>query len=69
MIVRCSSHRSRDKLLRLYPELKQYHLRNFFNDTSKGYYYIPNLDWRKVDDIKGITKARSQDLKDYSLAW
>ena len=67
MFVKCSSHRSREKLLQVFPDANSYYyFPKLFSDNSKGYYQIPD---DKVPDIKGISKPKDQNPGNYGACW
>ena len=67
MFVRLNSHRSREKLLLLYPDAKSYYYApKLFKDKSKGYYWI---DAESLPQIIGTSKPKDQDPNNYGRCW
>lgn len=69
IVVRCNSHRARERLLREIPNAQAYYISNLsVRDTSKGIYLVSDSDER-VLNIKGVTKAKNQTEEDYAKCW
>lgn len=62
--IRCISHRSRDNLLKLFPNLQSFY--NFQIESHKGVYLIHNQNLPNALSIKGISKLPSK-FQDPSL--
>ncbi len=70
MIVRCNSHRAREKLLRLFPvAVAYYSIEKLFHNKAKGYYLIPKSGEKDALEITGITKPKDQDFSHYGQCW
>jgi hypothetical protein len=70
MIVRCNSHRSREKLLEMFPvAIAYYNHAKLFHDKSKGYYLIPDSGERDALRITGVSKPKDQNLDNYGQCW
>ena len=68
MIVRASSHRACDEIRRRVNNVKaRYHQQTLFTDTAKAYFDIPSD--ARIDNIKGITVPKDQDINNYPECW
>lgn len=69
IMLRSMSHRATQKLKGICDSEPYYNSKNLFHEQSKGYYLISSEFLEQALKIKGITKARSQNMENYGHCW